>query len=66
MAQRITAPTFLLNGGRSPALFHRTADELEHCLAKGERMTIPAASHNVPGENPQRYDEAVLAFLAKH
>lgn len=66
MAQRITAPTLLLNGARSPAFFHRIVDELEHCLAKRERITIPGASHNVPGENPQGYDEAVLAFLAKH
>jgi pimeloyl-ACP methyl ester carboxylesterase len=66
MAHRITAPTLLLNGARSPAFFHRIVDELEHCLSKRERMTIPDASHNVPGENPQRYDEAVLAFLAKH
>lgn len=66
MARRITAPTLLLNGARSPAFFHRIVDELEHCLATRERITIPGASHTVPGENPQGYDEAVLAFLAKH
>ncbi len=66
MAQRITVPTLLSNGARSPTFFHRIIDELERCLTKRERMTIPGASHTVPGENPQAYDEAMLAFLAKH
>jgi non-heme chloroperoxidase len=66
MAQRITVPTLLSNGARSPEFFHRIIDELERCLTKRERITIPGASHTVPGENPQAYDEAVLAFLANH
>lgn len=66
MARRITVPTLLSNGARSPEFFHRIIDELERCLTNRERITIPGASHTVPGENPQGYDEAVLAFLAKN
>jgi pimeloyl-ACP methyl ester carboxylesterase len=66
MARRITAPTLLTNGARSPVFFHRIVDELERCLAQHERITIPGASHTVPGENPRAYDDAVLGFLARH
>lgn len=65
MAKRITAPTLLMNGARSPAIFHRIVDELERCVPNHERVVIPDASHTVPGENPKGFDEAVLAFLAK-
>ena len=66
MAKRITAPTLLTNGAESPEIFHRIVDELERCMPNRERVVIPDASHTVPGENPKRFDEAVLAFLAKH
>lgn len=66
MAKRITAPTLLMKGARSPAIFHRIWDELERCMPNSERVVIPDASHTVPGENPKGFDEAVLAFLAKH
>jgi pimeloyl-ACP methyl ester carboxylesterase len=66
MARRITAPTLLTNGERSPRLFHRVLDELEKCLPNRERVEIAASSHTVPSENPSAYDRAVLAFIAKH
>jgi non-heme chloroperoxidase len=66
MAQRVTVPTLLTTGERSPEFFHRIMDELERCLPNRERLQISGASHTVPGERPQAYDEAVLAFLAKH
>ncbi len=66
MAKRITAPTLLMNGARSPAIFHRIVDELERCVPNRERVVVPDASHTVPSENPKGFDEAVLAFLAKH
>jgi non-heme chloroperoxidase len=65
-ARRITAPALLTNGELSPKYFHRIQDELEHCLPMAQRTVIPAASHTVPGENPQFYGEVVLAFLSKH
>jgi non-heme chloroperoxidase len=66
MAKRITAPTLLTSGERSPRLFHRVLDELEACLPNRERVEIAASSHTVPSENPAAYDQAVLAFIAKH
>jgi pimeloyl-ACP methyl ester carboxylesterase len=64
MARRISVPTLVTNGERSPEFFHRIADELERCLPNRTRMIIPDASHTVPSENPKAYDEAVLAFIA--
>jgi pimeloyl-ACP methyl ester carboxylesterase len=66
MAKRITVPTLIMNGARSPAIFHRIVDELERCVPNRERVVIPDASHTVPGENPQGFAAAVLAFLARN
>ncbi|MGY4400748.1 alpha/beta fold hydrolase [Bradyrhizobium sp. USDA 3315] len=66
MAKKITAPTFLSNGERSHPVFHRVIDQLEICLPNRERVEIAASSHTVPWENPDAYDQAVLAFMKKH
>ncbi|MEK9281749.1 MULTISPECIES: alpha/beta hydrolase [unclassified Bradyrhizobium] len=66
MAKRISAPTLVTTGERSPEYFHRIVDELEKCLPQATRAKIPDASHTVPSENPKAYDEAVLAFIALH
>ena len=47
-------------------MFHVIDDMLEHCLPSVERATIPAASHQMEVENPQAFNETVLAFIAKH
>jgi non-heme chloroperoxidase len=47
-------------------VFHVVNDMLEHCLPRAERATIPAASHQMEVENPQAFNETVLAFIAKH
>lgn len=65
MAKKITAPTLLTEGTRSPEFFHRIVDELQLCLPHAERKAIEA-SHTVPGENPKDFDEVVLAFLSNH
>ncbi len=66
MAKRIPAPTLVTNGERSPEFFHRIVDELVRCLPQRTRIEISGSSHTVPGEAPQAYDEAVLAFIASH
>jgi non-heme chloroperoxidase len=66
MAKKITPPTLLSNGERSPPVFHLVIDQLERCLPNRERVEIAASSHTVPWENPEAYDQAVLAFMKKH
>jgi non-heme chloroperoxidase len=64
--QKVKAPTLLVDGELSPKMFHVIDDMLEHCLPRVERATIPAASHQMEVENPQAFNETVLAFIAKH
>ena len=66
MAQRISTPTLLSTGDESPKFFHRIVDVLERCLPVRERTAVPGASHTVPADNPKAYQNAVLAFLARH
>ncbi|QOG22518.1 MULTISPECIES: alpha/beta fold hydrolase [Bradyrhizobium] len=66
MAKAIAAPTLLSATERSPRFFHRIVDQLERCLPNNERIEIAASSHTAPWENPAAYDQAVLAFMAKH
>ncbi|RXH20185.1 alpha/beta fold hydrolase [Bradyrhizobium guangzhouense] len=66
MAKRISAPTLVTNGDRSPEFFHRIVNELVRCLPRRTRVEIAGSSHTVPGEAPQAYDEAVLSFIASH
>jgi pimeloyl-ACP methyl ester carboxylesterase len=40
MAKRITAPTLLMNGLRSPRIFHRIVDALERCVPAGPEMRV--------------------------
>jgi pimeloyl-ACP methyl ester carboxylesterase len=64
--QKVKAPTLLLDGELSPKMFHLVNDMLERCLPSAERAMIPAASHGLEFENPQAFNEKVLAFIAKH
>jgi pimeloyl-ACP methyl ester carboxylesterase len=66
MAKAITVPTLLSTTERSPRFFHRIVDQLERCLPDNERIEIAASSHSAPWENPGDYDQALLAFFAKH
>ncbi|WP_167381158.1 alpha/beta fold hydrolase [Bradyrhizobium arachidis] len=64
--QKVKAPTLLVDGELSPKVFRLVDDMLEHCLPSVERATIPAASHQMEVENPQAFNDTVLAFIAKH
>ena len=64
--EKVKAPTLLLDGERSPKMFHLINDMLEQCLPSAERAMISAASHGLHFENPQAFNEKVLAFIAKH
>lgn len=64
-ARAIHKPTLLVTGADSPAFLHQMTDELEGCLPDTERVMIPRASHGMHNQNPQAYNQTVLAFLAK-
>ena len=62
----VSVPTLLVHGELSPRLLVLIQDLLEQCLPNQERAMIPAASHGSVFENPEAFNEAVLAFLARH
>ena len=62
----VSQPTLLINGDRSPALFHRLTDRLEELLPNSERIQIRNASHIMHEDNAPAYNKAVLSFLSKH
>lgn len=61
----VTAPTLLLNGERSPALFRRLTERLHELLPNAQRLAIPAASHRMHEEQPAVLNDAILGFLAR-
>jgi pimeloyl-ACP methyl ester carboxylesterase len=60
----LAMPVLLLEGERSPRMFHLITDELARAAAHAERVVIPAASHGMHGQNPVAYNQAVLDFIA--
>lgn len=60
----LAMPVLLLEGERSPRMFHLIADELARAAPRAQRATIPAASHGMHGQNPAAYNQTVLAFIA--
>jgi pimeloyl-ACP methyl ester carboxylesterase len=65
-AAQIQAPTLLLTGENSPKMFRLVSQELARCLPNAERAWIAEAAHVLHYMNPQAFNDAVLAFLAKH
>jgi pimeloyl-ACP methyl ester carboxylesterase len=65
-AGTIAAPTLLLTGDGSPAMFGLVAEELTRCMPGIARALIPNTAHLLHGMNPAAYNATVLAFLAEH
>ena len=66
-ARRITAPPALvLAGWRSPAGLQRVASATAGCLKAAEFVRTPEATHRVPHDRPQKFNGALLTFLARH
>ncbi len=61
----IETPALLLTGEVSQVMFRSIVDELERCLLRSERMTIPGATHAMHRSNPRAYHEAALEFLSR-
>lgn len=61
----LSMPVLLLEGALSPRMFGLITDRLARALPDAGRMTIPAASHGMHGQNPTAYNQAVLGFFAR-
>jgi non-heme chloroperoxidase len=62
----IKMPVMMLSGGRTLELLKFVDSELEPLLAKGERVVLPNATHEMWAEQPEESRRAVLAFLGRH
>ena len=65
-ARSIHAPTLLVTGGDSAPILHRITDKLKRLMPRVERLEIPNASHLMYADNPEAFNSAVLAFLARN
>jgi pimeloyl-ACP methyl ester carboxylesterase len=62
-ARKISAPTLLVKGERSPKFLHIVVDVLAQELRNNEVVTIEGSSHGLPLEKPDEFNAAVLRFL---
>jgi pimeloyl-ACP methyl ester carboxylesterase len=60
---KIPCPTLLVRGAESDVLSVETAERMERVLPNGKLVTVPAAGHPVPLDNPPGFLEAVQTFL---
>jgi pimeloyl-ACP methyl ester carboxylesterase len=63
-AQKITVPVFVLAGSQSPMGLQRIAEITAQCITGAKFVTISQATHWLQHDQPQRFNDEVLAFLA--
>lgn len=64
--RRVHVPVLLLDGEKSPRMFHAIQDAVAACLPDVGRATIPNASHGMHLANPDAYNATVRDFLDRH
>jgi pimeloyl-ACP methyl ester carboxylesterase len=62
---KLTRPTLLVTGERSPAIFLLITAELERCFEGESHVMVPNAGHGMHGDNPTFYNQAVKDFLQR-
>jgi pimeloyl-ACP methyl ester carboxylesterase len=63
---RLAMPVLLLQGDRSPRMYHIITEQLAHCLQSDTLITIPGAGHRMQASNPDYYNATVLRYFAAH
>jgi pimeloyl-ACP methyl ester carboxylesterase len=66
IAKQIAAPALFLAGDRSPLGLQRIAEKAAGCLKSAKFIRIADATHWIPHDQPWKFNEALLAFLANH
>ena len=60
---KLRVPFLLVEGERSPELFHLITEQLARCAPDAQRVTVPNAGHAMHQSNASFYDAAVSKFL---
>jgi non-heme chloroperoxidase len=63
---RLAMPVLLVQGERSPRMYHIITTELAHCLQSDTVITIPSAEHAIHAASLAAYNYTVLQYLAAH
>lgn len=66
IAGQITAPALFLAGERSPPGLQHVAGKAASCLKSAKFLRIPDATHWIPHDQPQKFNDALLDFLANY
>lgn len=61
---QLRIPTLIITGERTIELHRLVDQELARLMPNVQEATIPGAGHGSPRENPQAFNEALLAFLS--
>lgn len=61
--REIEAPTLLVRGAESDVLSAEVAERAVSEMHRARLVTVPAAGHSVPGDNPDDFTAAVTEFL---
>jgi pimeloyl-ACP methyl ester carboxylesterase len=64
--RELEIPTLLVNGEKSPNVFHHLSDRLKELLPHTKRVQIPNASHIMHEDNTEAYNKNVMSFLTNY
>ncbi len=59
----VTAPTLIVRGAESDVLTVEVAERAAREMQHARLVTVPAAGHSVPGDNPDDFTAAVTEFV---
>lgn len=66
IAGQISMPALFLAGERSPLGLQHIAEKAAGCLKNAKFVRIPQATHWIPHDQPQKFNEALLGFLSHY
>jgi non-heme chloroperoxidase len=65
-ARRIRTPTLIVEGDKSPPMFHFINEALMNALPNASKLRIPNVCHVAPFFAPEAFNGAVRSFLARY
>ncbi len=64
--RRITQPTLLITGARSPAGILHATDDMANLLPNAQRAVVPNAAHTMQFQNSAGLNQSILDFLVRY